>query len=499
MKAFVRMTSIVCGILVLVAVAIPPQSHAEPGTERVLIQYRPGHMESASGALERMGAKVHYRFDELNVVAVSLPSDTRNRIESDSNVLLVEPDPLRYPQDQVIPYGVDSVEALDVWDADRDGVIDPGAPTGEGRMVCVIDSGVHISHEDFAGVNFVGGYPGGWDTDLCGHGTHVAGTIAAANNTTGVVGVTPGEVSLYVVKVFGDNCQWTYSSALFDAALRCRDAGADIISISTGGNTHSAIEEIVFDSLYHDNGILSIASAGNYGIPDYFYPASLDSVVSVAAVDQNNVRAPFSRYNDQVELAAPGVDVLSTYNDGGYLLMSGTSMAAPHVSAAAAVVWSSDTSKTNEDIRLALQQTALDLGAPGRDEEYGFGLIQSYAAYQAFGPTAVEMVRFEAIPSSESIRLEWETMTEVDHLGFNLYRAGAADGPRTQLNSSLIPSQAPGSMQGASYEFVDTTAAAGTAHYYWLEDVDTYGRTALHGPVGAEISVYRVFLPLIRR
>jgi serine protease len=365
--------------------------------------------------------------------------------------------------------------------------------------VCVIDSGVHIGHEDFAGVNFTGGFPSGWDTDLCGHGTHVAGTIAAANNTTGVVGVTPGEVSLYIVKVFGDSCQWTYSSALFDAALKCRDAGADIISISTGGNTYSALEEMVFDGLYQDDGILTIASAGNHGVPNYFYPASLDSVVSVAAVDADNVRAFFSRYNDQVELAAPGVDILSTYNDGSYVLMSGTSMAAPHVSAAAAVVWSSDTSKTNEDIRLVLQQTALDLGAPGRDDEYGFGLIQSFSAYNDLRPTAVDLVRFEAIAGNDSIRLEWETATEIDHLGFNLYRAESPGGPRTQLNDSLIPSHTPGSTVGATYQFVDSGAAPGTPHYYWLEDVDTSGHTTLHGPVKAEMTVYRLFLPVIKR
>ena len=196
----------------------------------------------------------------------------------------------RYLMAQSVPWGIDRVQARDIWDADRDGTVDAGAPTGAGVQVCIIDSGLYTAHEDIVGENVIGGYPSGWDTDLCGHGTHVAGTIAAANNNTGVVGVSPGEVSLYIFKVFGDDCAWAYSSDLIDAANRCAAAGVDIISMSLGGG-RSTPEETAFNNLY-SQGILSIAAAGNDGDTSMSYPASYDSVVSVAATDVNNDNQP---------------------------------------------------------------------------------------------------------------------------------------------------------------------------------------------------------------
>jgi subtilisin family serine protease len=489
------------------AAAFPYPSYAQEA-ERVLIQFSPGHKASVRQALEAKAADIHYEFDQLNVIAATVPGNSLHSIQSSAGVMMVEPDRLRYPMAQTVPYGIDAVEARDVWDTDRDGVVDAGAPTGAGRTVCIIDSGVDLDHEDFVGVNFIGGYPAGWDTDNYGHGTHVAGTIAAMNNGTGVVGVSPGTVSLYILKVFGDDGKWAYSSTLIDAAYRCRDAGANIISMSLGGDYYSSFENWVFQNLY-DQGILSVAAAGNGGGTAYSYPASYDSVISVAAVDQNNVVASFSRRNDKVELAAPGVAIYSTYKNGTYVYMSGTSMATPHVAGAAAVAWSSDPSKTNAEIREALQQPALDLGDSGQDDSYGYGLIQTEQTYQTLGssgsPTNVELASFEAVADDSSIRLEWETASEIDSLGFNLYRADAADGPQTQLNESLIPSQLPGSPVGAAYQFVDESVVEGATYYYWLEGFDVYGAATSHGPVSAAlvqqptVTLFRVFVPSVSK
>ncbi len=311
----------------------------------------------------------------------------------------------------------------------------------------------------------------------------------------GVVGVSPGAASLYVVKVYGDLCAWTCSSTLINAALTCQAAGADIISMSLTGPTYSTYENTMFQMLY-DQGILSVAAAGNGGGTSYGYPASYNSVVSVGMVDWNNQVPTSSRQNDQVEFAAPGVSVYSTYRDGGYVYMSGTSMATPHVAAAAAVAWSAAPEKSNAQIRDVLRQTAYDLGDPGRDVATGFGLVQVRDAVEQLGyaPTAVELDFLTATPQDETIQLEWATATELDTLGFHLYRADSPGGLQTRLNADLIPSVAPGSPMGGSYQFVDDTVSSGQTYHYWLEAVDLDGQSTFHGPVSATVTAVRRLL-----
>jgi serine protease len=199
------------------------------------------------------------------------------------------------------------------------------------------------------GIN-VTGYKGNlpWYQNGEGHGTHVAGTIAAVNNHLGFVGVIQGMVNLYIVRVFGDSGSWAYASDLIDAANRCVSACANIISMSLGTPSYSATMEEAFNQL-NSQGILSIAAAGNDGNIAFSYPASFPSVMSVAAIDSNKGIAYFSQRNSQVDIAAPRVNVLSTVGSS-YVSFSGTSMATPHVSAVAALVWSAKPSATNEDV-----------------------------------------------------------------------------------------------------------------------------------------------------
>ena len=274
-----------------------------PDTDRVWVKFKPGSKAQVARALQGAGAKVHHTFDSLNAFAVSLPPQALQGIRNNPNVELVEADAPRYPAAQTQPYGIGMVQAPQVWSS---GV------TGDGITVCVIDSGIHAAHEDFQGLNLAGGYPNDWGTDTCGHGTHVAGTIAAQDNTSGVVGVNTGNNSLYIVKVFdGPSCGWSYSSDLVDAANRCASAGAKVINMSLGGSFSSQVEANAFQNLY-DNGVLSIAAAGNDGNTAHSYPASYNSVVSVAGVDSNKAHYTASQRTNQVELAAPGVGVLST-------------------------------------------------------------------------------------------------------------------------------------------------------------------------------------------
>jgi len=242
--------------------------------------------------------------------------------------------------------------------------------------ICVIDSGYDVDHPDLP--NDADGINGGWSNDTCDHGTHVSGTIAAiGGNNIGVVGVWPGAPDVKVVKVFNNFifiCLFTYSSGLIGAAQDCQDAGAKITTMSLGGAVASNMENVAFQELY-DEGMLHIAAAGNEGNGSCSYPACYDSVMSVGATDEDNNIASFSQYNSQTEISGPGVDVRSTVPNNQYDIYDGTSMATPHVSGAALVLWNKVPTATNTEVRNALNAGAIDLGAPGRDNYYGNGLL----------------------------------------------------------------------------------------------------------------------------
>lgn len=449
------------------------------------------------------GGEVHHEFPRLNAVAVTLPKVAIERLRRLPNVVSIEEDPIRMPYAQVTPYGISMVQA--------DKVSDANAYT---RKVCVIDSGYAVNHEDlqYSFVTYsVDNGTGDPATDKCGHGTHVAGTIAALNNSEGVMGVLPsGHLNLHVVKVFGDNCGWTYSSNLVAAVDQCVASGANVINMSLGGPIRSFYENTALNN-YYNQGALLVAAAGNDGTTRLSFPASYNSVISVAAVDSNKNVASFSQKNSQIELAAPGVGVLSTvpwlnenslsvnnvtyagnrlefaaqtspsgltgqlvdgglcdapgvwggkvvlcqrgnvtfcdkstsvkngggvaaviYNnvsgtfqgtlgegcsgatipgialsqeDGlaalafvnqagvvksvflenasGYEAWEGTSMATPHVSGVAALVWSYGPECTNVQIRDILRSSAEDLGTAGRDNATGYGLVRASNALSA--------------------------------------------------------------------------------------------------------------------
>ncbi|MGO4775453.1 S8 family serine peptidase, partial [Lysobacter sp. 2RAB21] len=299
-------------------------------------------LRSKLGAAKAGEAVLNYQFDRINAAVMTLASpEAVKALRANPEVESVEIDQPRYLQAQSVPYGIDQVQARDAWDANRDGVIDTGAATGAGIKVCIIDSGLNKNHEEFAGLTITG-YPTGWDTDTCGHGTHVAGTIAAANNSAGVVGVSPGKVSLHIVKRFaGVDCkQATYASDTVAGIKQCEAAGAKVVNMSLGGTISSSTEKKELQAAA-DRGVLVVAAAGNWaltGAPSLFgttppnplgYPASYPSVLSVASVDSGNQRDPNSEFNSEIDLAAPGVGVRSLgLATGDPLLVGNSSMPA---------------------------------------------------------------------------------------------------------------------------------------------------------------------------
>jgi thermitase len=244
-------------------------------------------------------------------------------------------------------------------------------------LVAIIDSGIDYDHPDLA-ANYVAlGYD--WvnnDTDPMddnGHGTHCAGIIAAAiNNSVGIAGLA--QVRVMAEKAFdsgGFGWSWDIAKAIKHAV----DQGAKILSDSWGSSENSKLVHDAVEYAY-DNGVLIVAAAGNDPTSRKNYPAAHDEVIAVTAIDQNLDPASFTSFGDWVELAAPGVDIYSTV-PWGYESWSGTSMACPHVSGVAALIWSCFPSMTRDQVRAQLRYSSQDLGAVGFDNYYGYGLPQA--------------------------------------------------------------------------------------------------------------------------
>ena len=149
--------------------------------------------------------------------------------------------------------------------------------------------------------------------------------------------------------------------------------GAKMISMSLGGSGSATLQSAVTNAT--NNGSLMIAAAGNSGNSTVSYPAGYAEVVSVAATDSNDQRASFSQFNADVEIAAPGVNITSTWNNGGYNTISGTSMATPHVSGVAALIAATNSGGGPAAWRAELDAAVDDKGTPGRDPQYGFGRV----------------------------------------------------------------------------------------------------------------------------
>ena len=518
-------TALVAVALIALGVAGAAQAQGSSGSSkaqakaRVIVAFKPGSDAAARAAINRAGGRVVVDLSEVNGLAVELPASAVAALRRNPNIEFIEDDPVRRVlgrpgpavrrpavlpgTPEAVPYGITMVQADQVSDVNV-----------RNRKVCIIDSGIDRAHEDLQGLMNVDGTnlttSGEWFTDENSHGTHVAGTVAAVDNTVGVIGVMPNrQIKLYIVKVF-DAAGSASSSTIASGMLACLRAHANVVSMSLGGDRASRIETRAADRLDR-RGILVIAAAGNDGTTGVSYPAGFATVVSVAAIDSNMVVAGFSQKNPDVELAAPGVGVLSTIpvgiesaattvvggvdyavqamvgsprtsatgpladfglgdtpvagsmtgkvclisrgnisfadkvlncqNSGGvaaiiynnapgdidgtleptvtnipsvgtqqangtlmlgqlgqsttvavfpspdaYAFFNGTSMATPHVSGVAALVWSYFLNCTANEIRASLNNSALDLGTTaGRDNEYGYGLVQAKAAFDRIG------------------------------------------------------------------------------------------------------------------
>jgi subtilisin family serine protease len=316
--------------LAVVGITAGASAQSSASQQHVFVGFKKAPGASDRALVQRYGGTVRFSFPSVAALAIDIAGDQMGGLARESGVRYVEQDPIREPlslsTSQLTPsldnglYGLVTTHAVDAHTA--------GA-TGAGVKACVADTGLDTTHPDIA-PNFVAGHDsfdgddnvdvfddGVADTET--HGTHVAGTLLAANNSVGVLGVAY-DADLYHARVLGTHEHPAgrvsgTTSQVMDGVQWLADRGCKVVNLSLGGQQRSRTEEALYNQLF-DNGTLIVAAAGNDGRAHLGFPAGYDVVVSVAAVDVNNTIADFSNGGKGLDLAAPGVQVLSSVPAG---------------------------------------------------------------------------------------------------------------------------------------------------------------------------------------
>jgi subtilisin len=376
--------ALACTVL---AAALLSINTSAQGPERVsvLITFSsvPGPADQA--AVRAAGGILRYSYRLVPGMAASLPAAAVTALQANPRIVAIEPDGRIEALDAELDlaFGVKRIGS---------GFAHEALITGANVKVGVVDSGIDYWHPDLAGA-----YAGGRDfvnsdddpLDDNGHGTHVSGTIAAADNGVGVVGVAP-DVQLYGLKILDAAGQgdWSHAIAALEWAV---DNGIQVLNHSYGASQSPGTLVALAFANAAAGGVLNVAAAGNTGDclakrNTIGYPARYPDVIAVGATDWFDGRPCYSSSGAELELAAPGDWIASTYPGNDYAYGSGTSMASPHVAGAAALMMSAGVVDPVE-VRNILTSTADDLGEAGRDKLFGFGLVNVVGAIELAGPT----------------------------------------------------------------------------------------------------------------
>lgn len=412
-------------LLILLSTLVSGTAASNQGRVNVIIMF---NQNQDLDLIRNLGGQVKSVYQFQPAIAAVIPERAIEALQRNPSVKSVVRDLSIELVGQSTPWGVERIGALTVHSSGN---------KGDGVNIAILDTGIDQDHPD---LSFVYGYDFSGDNDddpedYDGHGTHVAGTVAAQDNSIGVIGVAP-HANLYVLKIFPDSGLGSYSDAI-EALEYCIGTYGDevtgneiqVISMSWGSNVEYGDPGIVsWINVAYDLGIVLVGAAGNEGNPpgkgdNVIYPARYDNVIAVAATDESDARARWSSTGLAIELSAPGVSVLSTYLGGGYAYASGTSMACPHVSGTAALVLASDETFwnssgytdgdgiwTNVEVRTVLDKTADDLGTSGMDYKYGHGLVDADEASGTASspppppPPSGETMRVISIDMSTDVR-----------------------------------------------------------------------------------------------
>ncbi len=325
--------------------------------------------ERPRAALEAAGAIVRKEHTYIPVIEASIPAHAIDALRKNPNIRAIEEEVYHEYCAQTLDWGVDRIDA--------EYVHSESGNRGAGINVAVLDTGGDKDHPDLTwklGTTVWGRDTTNWE-DENGHGTHCAGIISANDNDIGTVGVAP-ECNIFMVRISKVSripltkiirgIEWCIATHHDDV----EDNDIQIMSMSFSGGPTVA-EDVALSAAY-DNGILLVAAAGNSrsDVANY-YPAAHPDVMAISGIDAYGQAYYYTNYGEEIELIAPAVSVLSTYLDGSYVSLTGTSMACPHVAGVAALIWSDNPGMTHEQVRAELHATAEDIGFPQTYQGYG--------------------------------------------------------------------------------------------------------------------------------
>ena len=381
------------GLALFVAQTNLSTAQASDASGRKIVVFQTGLNDAAKDEIVRYAGGVKLKnLDLIGAKAVYLPPKAEAALARQAGVLRIDDDvvvealirggiaakPTPTQPSEVLPWGVNRIDADLVW----------GTTTGDPIKVAIVDTGIDVKHPDLidnlkGGVSAVG-YTSSYNDDN-GHGTHVAGIAAAIDNEIGVIGVGP-KIDLYAVKVLNRRGSG-YLSDVIEGLDWAISNGMQVVNMSLGTASNVLLFQEAVQRV-NAAGIVQVAAAGNnYGA--VIYPAAYSEVIAVSATDSSDAIASWSSRGPEIDLAAPGVSIYSTYKGQTYKTLSGTSMAAPHVAGTAALVLNSAISNYDLDgdgiwdpieVQNKLQDRATDLGTTGFDNLYGWGLVNAAAA-----------------------------------------------------------------------------------------------------------------------
>lgn len=350
---------------------------------RVLVQPRAGiSAEHFDNILKQHGGKAAARIPQLNIHVVELPPHASEKAVA---ALLKNHPHIKFAEvDAAIPPNLVTNDTYfgNAWHLSK-----MDAPTawntslGTGITVAILDTGVDASHPDLQGQLVPGWntYDNNADTsDVYGHGTQVAGVVAAAgNNGAGVTSLAWG-AKVMPIRI-SDLTGWGYASTVASGLTFAADNGAKVANLSYAFTSFSSVQSAA--QYFKNKGGVTVMSAGNTGAVEN--TANTDTIITVSATDSADARPSWSTYGPMIDVSAPGVGIWTTARGGGYSAPSGTSFAAPATAATVALMMAANNRLAPADIERLLKSTAVDLGDAGWDQYFGAGRVNASAAVQA--------------------------------------------------------------------------------------------------------------------